>query len=281
METLIRYGGAYLVDDLLLNRMSVADAAEFNDPFEFHFTPGKPLSTSLAKRRVKRAMRSPKVRKHQQMVTEKLGLSRKEKRQILKENWKGIVEGFKAGDRISVEELREEIFSFTREAAKIVCCTRNDAEESAENCMWAYYADCHRGVRLHLKKSFYSRLVQWFEMEYLIDPPVFETSAIENPEVLIEFVFNAIGRKSSVWKHEKEVRLLIPISETFIADDIHGIKRYFTSLVEEQVERIDFGIRYDKASLPLERIAEKLPSVSIFRAIKSPDSYKIHYEQIR
>lgn len=281
MDTLIRYGGDYLIDDLIMQRMSVADATEFNDPFEFHFSPGEPLSTSLAKQRVRKAMKSPAVLAHQKMVSEKFGISRKEKRRLLREHSKAIVEGFKQGDGMSIEGLREEIFRFTKEVAKIVCCTRDYVEDDAQNCMWAYYANDHRGVRLHLNDSFYSRLVKWFDINYMDDPPIFETAEMESPERLKEFVMNAIGRKSDAWIHEKEVRLLIPIEEVFLAEDVQGTKRHFTPLTEQQVVRIDFGIRYEKTESTWKRVAEKLPSVPVFRAIKSPKSYRVEYEQLK
>ncbi len=194
MDTLIRYGGAYLAEDLLLNRMGVSDARSFNDPFEFHFKPGKPLSTAQAKLRIRQASERPAAKLHYEMIAKEIG--RKELKKNIRSNKKGLIEGMKTSDVISMNGFRDQIFTFTDEISKIVCCTQPNVEDAAENAMWAYYAGNHMGVRLHLNHSFYKRLERWLLIKYEDSPVAYEAWGLSDIEIIQDFVIDVIIRTS-------------------------------------------------------------------------------------
>jgi hypothetical protein len=279
MAALIRYGGSYLVDDLLLGRICLGDARGFNDPFEFHFRPGKPISNALAKQRIADAMRSPDVQQFVAQAAITYGLNREKRKAILKEHRARIVEEFKATDLISTEYFRDKIFSFTDEVCKVLCCTRSDVDDYGENTMWSYYAANHAGVRIHLHPSFFSQFVRTFNIDYHEHPPVYESGPLSNVPMIQKFVVKVLSTKSKAWKHEHEVRTLVPVHQTFQAQ-AGGAKRFFTKLPPSDVTRVDLGIRFENPSKIDKTLREQFPTLRVFRAEKAPDSYRIVYREI-
>ena len=278
MNNLIRYGGTYLINNLLEGRMSAASICKFNDPFELHHRPGRFPTEEEENVRVKAVARRNKEIFEAKVLLSGGNLSRA-KRKVNKAIKKKTGNQFKGFTEEQIDSQRERSFRIFDEAAKVICCTLDQPPHPGEIPMWGYYAQDHNGIRIHYRPEFYQRPgILVIPMEYEVNPVEFgfpETT----PKGMRGFVDKIVKTKSTGWRHEAEIRLIVPVALLSQASDGIGIQRWWLPTEERHVARVDLGIKFDNSDL-LSELRSKLPSVEIFKTQKDPNAFLCQYERI-
>jgi len=151
--------------------------------------------------------------------------------------------------------------------------------------MWSHYASEHSGVMLEFNpKSIFFKTGFLYKVPYSNKRPKFVSSEIikrlannsVTPEDLKEYC-NSIFTKALCWKHEKEVRLLMPVSELERADgtkcnydkDISGLIKIIVTL--------ETGLRKGFSDVFIKKL-EQDTIKSVYFGINTPEELK---EKIR
>lgn len=277
MNVLTRYCGRYVVEDLLLGRMSVSNARGFNDPFELHFNAKESISHAEAKRRARFVADQPGAKNYWNAISKDLPRARRRKlQQAIRP---AQIEALKVADVLATARLREQVFEFFDHTGKLLCCTDPDVSHGAETAMWSYYANDHQGVRVHLNSGFFGPVAPK-AVEYLPSPRAYDSRETKTPHDLLDFIEKIIWTKSEAWKHEQEVRLLFPVDEVYQDKDTTGTVRWFRKVAPADLKRVDFGIRFDKAEELGSCLLDHFPDVELFQAIKPAGSYFCEYVRI-
>lgn len=282
MNELVRYGGDYLIRDLLDGRMSASSIRDFNDPFELHHRPGKRPNLREAQERQRDILKRNKTTIELTWVLR--GVDAKNARRKLKK-WQRKGRGRK-GRFVSemtpdlIEAQRERSFVRFDEALKVMCCSNASAPHSGEIPMWGYYAECHRGVRLHFRPSFYTQkgILPPQDIDYCDTPVEFGFPEMDQAGMR-EFIGKILKTKSTAWEHEAEVRLVIENGVMTRSPDSRGTMRWWLPIKPEDVSRIDLGTKFANQTL-LDEALMKLPDVVFFRASKNPEGYLCDYTEI-
>ena len=141
--------------------------------------------------------------------------------------------------------------------------------------MWSYYTNAHRGVCIGLNMQSLNKSFKFidFDVEYP-DSLIKYNAAIGTN---MEAFKHQLATKAPEWKHEKEVRLLIPPVHQQHTED----HRYF------EISRESFAVIYLGANISGEdsgdiiTIARRLnPNIKIYKMIVNPDAFKLDYVQI-
>lgn len=277
MKVLTRYCGRYVVEDLLLGRMSVSNARDFNDPFELHFNANEPISHAEAKRRARFVAEQPGAKNFWNAISK--DLPRGQRRTLQKAIRPAQIEALRLADVLATQRLREQVFEFFDHTGKLLCCTDPDVSHGAEAAMWSYYANDHQGVRVHLNSGFFGPVAPK-AVEYLPSPRAYDSREAKTPDGLLDFIEKIIWTKSEAWKHEQEVRLLFPIDEVYQDKDLTGTVRWFRKVAPADLKRVDFGIRFNEAKGLGRRLLDRFPSVELYQATKPVNSYFCEYARI-
>jgi hypothetical protein len=137
-ETLTRYCGEYVIDDLEQLRLSVARITSFNDPFELHFKVSKPLTRSSAKKHLRSRMQREGFWK---MAAARFpGLTRKELKRVVANTRGQLVSKHIALQESVVESHRRRPWVTMERHARLMCFTEPKHHDPAEIPMWGYYA---------------------------------------------------------------------------------------------------------------------------------------------
>ena len=274
MSNLIRYGGTYLIENMLEGRVSASSIHEFNDPFELHHRPGRLPTPEEEIERV-REVAAQNWSELEQLIAADGGNI-----DILRKKLAGNPKDFMGITQIIIESQRDRSPRIFDIHTKVICCTADLPPHSGEIPMWGYYAQCHCGIRVHYRVNFYQRPgIVTFPIVYKDKPVEFGFSE-STPSKINEFVKKMLKTKSTGWNHESEVRLLLPISLLRKSPDASGIERWWLPINEIDIARIDLGIKYNNNNKLLSEFRAKFPSVDIFKTRKHPDAFLCQYEKL-
>lgn len=276
MDDLIRYGGDYLLRDFLDGRMSAASIRDFNDPFELHLKPGRMPTRKEA------LERTTQIHDRNREMNEMIAIVRGVKVSVVRKAAKKLKGSrfFEDNTPDLIEKQRAIAISRADEAIKVMCCAEATDPHPGEIPMWGYYADGHRGVRLHFRSSFYTQhgvLVPQV-VDYDNDPVEFGFPEMTG-EGMRSFIDKVLKTKSSAWNHEREVRLLIAISALQHAKDTKGTMRWWLPVKPDDVSRIDLGVKFSNPDL-LTELRDRVPHLPIFQASKNPEKFLCNYSRI-
>lgn len=277
---LVRYGGDYLIRNILEGRMSVASVCDFNDPFELHHRPGRPPTGEEKKQRAKEAAKRNRAEFEAKMMLEGKNLKRA-KRKVNKELGKKAGNLFEPITPMLIESHRERATRIFDEATKVISCSKALDPHPGEIPMWGYYAECHRGIRIHYTPDFYLReSILTKPMQYENEPVEFGFPELSE-EGMSAYVDKVLVRKALSWGHEDEVRLFVPIGKLTEAGDGTGTNtnRWWIRTEPAHIARVDLGIKFENPSL-VERLKAEAPLVEIYQANKNPNAYLCQYDRI-
>ena len=141
--------------------------------------------------------------------------------------------------------------------------------------LWAYYASGHTGFAIEydidileqsLNYNTYVQQLYKFDVEYMNDVPKIDISTIKGNEI-IETLKRFIGRKSSSWAHEKEVRLVFENTGLL-------------NINYKAVTAIYFGCRMPDSDI--DYIMEKLKGrgLKYFKMVNVNNSYRFEAKEI-
>lgn len=128
--------------------------------------------------------------------------------------------------------------------------------------LWAYYADSHKGFCIeydfNILKSYPCNEDNFFDVKYSKNVPIINLGSIFDISILKK----SLVTKSLSWKHEDEIRILMPFQ---------GMFNYFTRAVKS----IYFGYRTDKNTI--ESIMEKLKGrgIKYYQMTHKKDLYEL------
>jgi hypothetical protein len=238
-----------------------ASASEFNDPFELYFIP-KSILLKLKGEKLREYLRK-KALEHYPDIDEdgiesllQRGLNQRDRLQ------KGDPKGMEAV--IKLQHSKFGIFSLTPISTSIP--------------MWSYYANSHKGFCIGL----YTNIIGKHQQQLVPSDKVLILKKVNYQKRMIKYNIDnnsqsftrrqlkelelLLFTKSSVWKHEKEFRLLY-----------HDHPSTIYSFGKEAVAELIIGdntSEKDKNQL-IEKISSDNPSVRLRQAIKSNNSYNI------
>ncbi|WKL58041.1 DUF2971 domain-containing protein [Asticcacaulis sp. ZE23SCel15] len=142
--------------------------------------------------------------------------------------------------------------------------------------MWSHYADKHRGICLGFDFQGHVEKVQ-YDSKFLTAEDLGVTS---NEDITNVELAELIRHKSSVWRYEKEYRLLCPNYEPSAKDPISQI--YFLNFSDRfKLKQVILGCNSNLSSLRLKQVlASKSKSIRCFRARPSDVGFKVTKEPI-
>ena len=277
---LMRYGGGYLIQNYLDGRMSAASICDFNDPFELHHRPGRPPTDVEKMQRARDAAKRNRDEFEARMMVRGKNLKRA-KRAVNKALRKKTGNPFGPITPMLIESHRERALRVFDAATKVICCSKGLDRHPGEIPMWGYYAECHRGIRIHYTPEFYLRDgILTKPMEYEKEPVEFGFPELSEVG-MSAYIKRALVRKAESWEHEDEVRLFVPVGMLSQADDGTGSKtmRWWIKTELAHVARVDLGIKFDNFAL-VDRLKAEAPAVEIYQTSRDPNAYLCQYDRV-
>jgi len=277
-KSLARYGGSWLLSDLLLGRISVSRISEFNDPFECH---ARVVSPETPKERQELFKKASIGITQKLMHTENLSKykAKIKAEKITRASHSRIESATKA------TELNMNNF-FSHDAidksVRVSCFVTPSDNNPQETPMWAYYGESHQGVRIHIDPVAFSAPEFHLEpMNYVNTPPQTKLSSFYNKN---ESNFKKIiSSKSNAWAHENEIRILCKLKVVSTKKDTTSAKteRDYIQIDLKHIRRIDLGIKSkDDALANARKLRGINPELTIYKAIKTSGEYYPTYELI-
>lgn len=280
LGNLVRYGGTYLIQNYLEEKMSASSVLDFNDPFELHHRPGRLPTKEEEQARIRTVAKRNKEEFEAKILLQG-GKLKRAKRKVNKAMAQKKKNPFASTTPALIESQRERAPRIFDAATKVICCASSENPHPGEIPMWGYYADCHRGIRIHYTPAFYMRDgILATPMDYEDDPVEFGFP--ETTEVGMEaYVKKMLRRKATSWNHEAEVRLFVPVHLLTLADDGTGrnTKRWWLPTARHHVARIDLGIRCNDPK-SVDRLKAEAPDIKIYQTKRNANSYLCQYERI-
>jgi len=276
---LVRYGGEYLIRNYLEGRMSAASIYDFNDPFELHHRPGLPPTENEKRQRARQLMNRNQTK--YEMLSILRGAKPKKGKKSERVMQNNIRTSLGEIAQTSIETQRERSPRIFNQTTKVICCSKASKPHSGEIPMWGYYAECHRGIRVHYTPDFYIRNgILTEEIEYKKEPIEFGFPELSE-QGMYNFVSQALRRKSFSWAHEEEVRLMVHHEVLKKVEDgtITKTIRWWIETELAHVARVDLGIKFDNPTL-VDRLKAEAPKVEIYQTNKNPSAYLCQYERV-
>jgi hypothetical protein len=271
MPAFVIYSKRDIVDALWKHRqLPTSSLLYFNDPFEFHHTWNRtePGSEEISKHFID-FMRHEKFAEPLPTIDD------------LQRYFAANFQRFQHAKKfIAAQELEERYALLLRTFDKywqFICCTPSKGvRKSAEITMWSYYADSHKGVRVHLSDKLVARNgIQPVPIIYRKVPPFMCNKRIEDDP---SGVFGEIAfTKGLSWRHEKETRLIVPRSILKKRRDSIPRGRLWLPVEEKDIVRVDLGMRNPQIENDRIKISEAFPHAKIFMAVKSARGYGCQY----
>jgi hypothetical protein len=279
---LTRYCGDYAIADLELMRLSVSKVTSFNDPFELHVKQGQPLTRKGAKAVLRERLRANSLTFQQLAQAKYKGIWGKKLKKQIRQDRPQFVANYLSSEASLMESVRRIPTEGMNRKMRLMCLTKPQENDSGELPMWAYYADSHKGIRIHLTEAFINRdKSSVLPILYSDNPPAFDLAAGPSSPEYLEFFSVVLRTKSTAWSHENEQRLLIRLNRCFNEKDSNGEERDFTRVEPIHISRIDVGIRFNPQLLERTlKLKEKFPQLTVFKATKHSAAYYPIYEEI-
>ncbi|MES2659501.1 MAG: DUF2971 domain-containing protein [Verrucomicrobiota bacterium] len=254
--------------------MSVSSIRDFNDPFELHLKPGRQGTPAEELQRTKTVA----ARNHDELIARAILAGhniRRYRRKLAKVTKKpDLLRGLT--DQL-IENQRERSIRHFDAATKVMCFSEQRDPESSEIPMWGYYADCHRGVRVHLHPEFYRRPgILVFDIDYEPLPPEVGFAESKLPG-LNKFVEKMLRTKAESWSHEEEVRVLVPNRLLKKGPDSRGTNRHWIDLDPSHIARIDLGIQFAEKAATVALLKKEFPTTPVFLTSKHPKEFLCRY----
>lgn len=282
-STLASYGGGYILNDLLREKISVSKISAFNDPYEaeikLHISTTAELDTETRKRKL--SYLKNRIESTGASPQEAIGLANFITNHCPDLEQKAI--------QYTQEEISRRIAHEVLDLTCRISCWVNpsrecDADYVHDVSMWGYYADNHHGVRVHVYTEYLKEISQTalYKVDYVPTPPKISLYSIKNkdPNDLLPL----LKTKSEAWIHEQEIRMICGLQEvTTEPDSVDGTPRDFIALPLSKVARIDLGIRITEGSSEwylAKKIARAAKHIEFYRTKKTAGSYSPTYEPI-
>lgn len=275
---LVKYMPPKYVPWTLSEGMLKASAVEeFNDPFEFYWTPKRPEagdSLDAAHERVRQPYLISEVAKI-------MGLSFADAAEHLKgvefQYAKNLSDSFDDRVRQTLGDI-----PLILQDVRFICFVKDDISVENDLLMWAHYTDSHKGVRLHMD-------IEEPNQAHL-QPITYRSRRIEidanklgnlDPETKQGLEY-AIFSKSKCWEYEREVRLLLHLAHCEKVVPTEDQQFYAWSFDPDQLVRVDYGIRIpDEIKSDIESaIEDKYPHVERHQADRALEEFSIRYDRI-
>lgn len=232
----------YLFDLLISNQFYFSAPSEFNDPYDCNIIYDKGYTENEWKTFLQNTPTSEGTLPTEEVVNNaaKLWSSNKEKVR---------------------RDLLDPIAKLIH--AKTICCFTS---LNSNHLMWSHYSDSHKGVclgfdTLEIEKTFFQKTWVFYEEHF----PELDFLSDLNESVAKIFCY-----KSTFWKYEEEIRILMD-----------GKK--FVGFKHEDLKEIIFGLRTPhRQMVTIMHLVLKLgyKNIEFKKAIREGDNYKITFEKL-
>jgi len=259
--------------------MSATKASNFNDPFEFHLQPGGPLTEDAAKSRIEESAQTRVFwDEHRKRYP---GLTEDQLEDKFAAEMPRFVANLLANATELIEWQRKRIWELMESAGRVVCFSGETTDPSIETPMWAYYADMHRGVRIHVPEMSFPNKDSLISIFYSDVPPTLDLSLAVTSKGYWDYAYKVMRTKSRAWEHENETRVIIANSSWFSDKDSKGNQRDYIKVKPAFLPRLDLGIKCDKNDVEKAINLKTLyPTLRVYQAMKSPTAYAIAYKEL-
>lgn len=101
-----------------------------------------------------------------------------------------------------VDKHREDVFNNYDQNSRVMCLSEPPSDTALEVPMWGYYADGHKGVRIHVTESFIQAAGRdLVPIAYPETPPALDLNTTPFTEKFQNFSDRVLSNKSKAWAH--------------------------------------------------------------------------------
>jgi hypothetical protein len=254
------------LDVLETGEVIVTPPKYFNDPFEFTPRIRSRNPEQYALRQFRELTTSPEFFEKNRDRFPLLRSFDDFRRELLRNRRERLNE-FVAGIRRNDQQVQDALLDYLSSHFGVICFAANGLDAA----MWANYAANHSGLLLGFDRRhpLFSSSA-FVEMSYSDIPVTYDASAAPNLRSIKGF----IRHKHSHWKHERESRLIVPLSLARTANRSAG-RRYVVPFEGSTLVSVTVGLRASSDLLPrvIRRLkVPELAHVRIFKVAKHPDA---------
>lgn len=277
----MRYGGSWLLNDLLHERMSASKVSKFNDPFEANVKSIGSFSNA-AKNRVSKKMEAELMRFY---MSKKPHLKPKDAKKKARKQLQRKSHTFNYCNK-GTEKIfnKEDSHKIIEKTSRIICFVDPNVTPIDDTRMWGYYSDNHTGSRVHLHTHFFKCAgLNIKKVDYLNSPPEVNFTLQYEPKYIDEYeksLSKIIFTKSLAWQHENEIRVFCLLQLISIQKGEDGEDRDFIHLSPFAISRIDIGIKAGGDLEKAKQLQKINPTILIYRTVMPSGEYYPCYELV-
>lgn len=261
--------------------------ADFNDPFEGHFTFPDQIDIDSIRREI--ANSAPDPEDLQKIIQDRPDLNSLDKiRDAINRRLDSLeAAGERKASTFMMNPTLEQNQALARSVKIRFCCFTSSelVAPKDEILLWSYYASGHAGIRIHFDLDEDGDSHKILNVIYQGKRP-----SVDPRPAPGERAFSIVGHeyfevartKSDAWKHEHEYRMYVAEDSCTREFSDSGKELFFYKFNNTQLVGVDFGIMFPKHMIKgmAKLISERYPNAIIRQASCHDSEFLIDYRKV-
>ena len=272
-----RYFGSHADTTLAEQRLLLATASSFNDPFEFThgFTGEYSIESALKDLQNFKIMLgsdrfASEFKKHLPLDLHTCFHDQSDMR---------LAAEFIVNNKVCAIADPFHCQKWADATFRICCFSKCEVDAHSEILLWSHYAKSHQGIRIEFELNNQDFL---YEVEYSSRRCTIDICKSDSESYANEILLKSFRSKGLGWKYENEVRLILQKKDALKKPVPLGYRYYFP-FKPEDVRCVDFGIKCSLETIKKIKtiIDSGYPHVKMRQAVHHKEDFAIDYQLIR